>query len=85
MENVYISNQNELDRKIETIKRDGASKLHLVSDFDKTITRFRVNGKPVSPVIAILRDEGHLTEDYPGRAKELFATYHPFEIDKDMP
>lgn len=84
MENVFISNKNELERKIELIKADGASKLHIVSDFDKTITRYRVNGKPVSSVIAILRDEGYLTEDYPVRAKELFTTYHPFEIDKSI-
>ncbi len=84
MENIYISNKEELEKKIEKIKKDGAEKLQVVSDFDKTLTKSKIDGQKVSSVISILRDEKYLTEDYSERAKDLFNFYHAFEVNKDM-
>lgn len=60
------------------------SKLFIVSDFDKTLTKAFVNGKLASTGIAIYRNGGYISEEYVKAAKELFAKYHPYEIDPHM-
>ncbi len=81
MDNVFIKNEHELNAKIVEFKDWGADKFHIVSDFDKTLTKYRFKGEKVSSIISILRDENYLTPDYSNRAKKLFEKYHPYEID----
>lgn len=83
-DNVIISNQKELDRKIETIKKDGISSLHILSDFDRTLTKAFVEGKKTPSLISHLRNGQYLTEDYAEKAHKLFNKYHPIEISKDI-
>ena len=64
--------------------KDGTKKLHILSDFDRTLTKEYVDGKKINSLISILRDEGYLTEDYPEKAKALFAKYHSIEIDHNI-
>jgi 5'-nucleotidase len=79
--NIFIADKQQLQNKIEKFRNDGINKVHIISDFDRTLTRFEVNSKKVNSVISILRDENYLTPDYSERAKALFNKYHPFEID----
>jgi cytosolic 5'-nucleotidase 3 len=81
---VHIKNKEELQQKIEQLKQGGASALHVISDFDKTLTKVFRDGKSFRSVIAILRDEKYLTPDYPERAEKLFEKYHPYEIDQNI-
>ena len=83
--NIFIVDKQQLNEKIKKFKQDGISKIHIVSDFDRTLTRFEVNGEKVNSVISILRDENYLTPDYSDRAKALFNKYHSFEIDFTIP
>ena len=81
---VHIRDEKGLERKIEQFKVKGASGFHVVSDFDRTLTKAFVKGKKDSSVIAKIRDGKYLTEDYPKRAYDLFDEYHPFEMDPDL-
>ena len=78
---VYYQDENILNTKISKFKDGGVNKIHIVSDFDKTLTKFKFKGEKVSSVISVLRDENYLTPDYSARAKGLFEKYHPYEID----
>lgn len=60
------------------------SRLFIVSDFDKTLTKAYVNGKLASTGIAIYRNGGYISEAYVTASKELFAKYHPYEIDSAL-
>lgn len=84
MDNIIIANQEKLDIIKKRIIADGPDKLHVVSDFDKTITTCFVNGKKISSLIAVLRNENYLTPDYPEKAHALFDKYHPIEIDPSV-
>lgn len=47
-ENVHIRNEEELLEKINKMIQDGSSKLQIVTDFDHTLTRHKMdNGKTV--------------------------------------
>jgi 5'-nucleotidase len=84
MENVIIVNEQNLKEKIKKFQDGGLDRIQVVSDFDKTLTKFVVNGEKTRSVISILRDENYLTSEYSDRAKALFNMYHPFEIDLTM-
>jgi HAD superfamily hydrolase (TIGR01544 family) len=85
MENVVISNPKELEKAKRTISESGAEKLHVVSDFDRTLTTAFVEGKKITSLLAILRDGNYLIPDYAKRAHELYDKYHPIEMDPQIP
>lgn len=85
MENIVISNPAKLEKTKKSIARGGAEKLHLVSDFDRTLTNAFVGGKSVPSIISVLRDGNYLTPDYAQKAQELYDKYHPIEINFEIP
>jgi cytosolic 5'-nucleotidase 3 len=84
MENVIISNKDNFEKKKDSFKEAGPNKIHVLSDFDGTLTKAFVNSRKIPSIISILRDESYLTEDYPDKAKQLFEKYHPIEADNNI-
>jgi len=84
LKNVTFSNYEELEEIKAKISKEGLSKFHVISDFDRTLTKEFVNGKRIPSIISILREERHLTKDYPEKAQTLFDKYHPIEIDPSI-
>ncbi len=76
-----IYKQLGFSEKLAKIEKEGIGKLHVVSDFDKTLTKAFDNGKKVQSGFALLRKEGFLDEKYVRAAHKLFDHYHPIEID----
>ncbi|MBL7148244.1 MAG: hypothetical protein ISS82_05450 [Nanoarchaeota archaeon] len=85
MENVIISNLSKLKDLKNRFKDGGVEKFHVISDFDRTLTKAFVDGKKFPSVISVLRDGNYLTADYAEKAHALFNKYHPIEIDSDIP
>jgi len=83
MKNVIIVNETDLEKKKKAIAKDGADKLHIISDFDRTITYgLTGEGKRTATVISQLRsDSKYLGQEYKKKAHELFDFYRPIEID----
>lgn len=79
--NIVIPNKEELEKIKKRISKEGANKLHVITDFDRTLTKLFVDSKEISSVISILRDGNYLTKDYAKKAHTLFDKYHPIEID----
>lgn len=64
------------------MQQDGPEKLHIVADFDKTLTKAYVNGVARASLVSILRDNNQLiSPEYAKKAHELFNHYHPQEKD----
>ena len=85
MEQIVISDNERLEEIKVAIKKDGAERLHVLADFDRTLTTAFVDGKSVPSLISILRDGNYLTSDYAEKAHALFDKYHPIEIDPNVP
>ncbi|HLC71511.1 MAG TPA: haloacid dehalogenase-like hydrolase [Candidatus Nanoarchaeia archaeon] len=79
--NIHIKNKDTLSRKIALFK---AHPFHVVSDFDRTLTKAFVDGTKFVSSYALVRDGQYLTPDYPARAHALFEKYHPFEISSTI-
>lgn len=84
MEDIIISNKKELKDKIKRISEAGKSELHVISDFDRTLTKALVNGKEVLSVISVLRDGDYLTSEYRKKAHELADKYKPIESNPKL-
>ncbi len=80
-----ISNTDKLNTIIKKMTDGGANKLHILSDFDKTITAISyINGKPVGSLIGQLRAGGYLTPEYGPASFALLEKYAPFEHDQNI-
>ncbi|MBI2628721.1 hypothetical protein HYW74_01405 [Candidatus Pacearchaeota archaeon] len=85
MQDIIIVNPEELERKIKEFKKGGAEKLHVLSDFDKTITTFILpNGEQMPSLISRIRNGPYLSKEYSKKANELYNKYHPIEIDANI-
>ncbi len=84
MGRVYFHNKELLKQKIRELKSQGLDKLHVVSDFDRTLTKCFFDGKKILSPIALIREGGYLTKDYPKKAFALFNKYHPIEVDDSL-
>jgi len=83
--NITISNLKDFERKKEIFKKQGKNKIHIISDFDRTLTKAFVNGMRSSTIIAQIRNGNYLTKDYAPKAHALFNKYNPIEINPKIP
>lgn len=84
MGEIIISNKEEFEKKKRDFIEGGKDNLHILSDFDRTLTRAFYKGHKTGSIISRLRDGPYLGEDYAKRAHELFDKYHPIEIDSNL-
>jgi len=82
--NVIIPNIEKFEGLKRAIKKQGYKNLHILSDFDRTLTYGCINGTKTPSIISMLRDGHHLSEEYAQKANVLFDKYHPIEIDPNI-
>ncbi len=82
---VIIPYPRDLQRKKEAIREGGVDKLHVLADFDRTLTYSTINGERKPSLIAILRQGNYLTPDYRAKAHALKDKYRPLEYDLSIP
>lgn len=86
LRNTIILNPKRLEKFKKEISKKGKEKLHILSDFDRTLTYAFVRGEKVPSLISILRsNEKYLGKDYAEKANALYEKYHPIEINLKLP
>lgn len=78
---ILISNPNILKTKIQKMQESGSNNLHIVSDFDRTLTKPVVAGKKVASSYSRIRDANYLSPGFTKESSRLFDIYHPIEIN----
>jgi len=81
MSDIIIVNREQFEETKKCMQEDGATQFHVLSDFDRTITKGFVEGQRSPTAISQFRNGGYLTADYAPRAFALYDIYHPIEID----
>ncbi len=84
MKNIIISNPKKFEKLKNQILKDGTKKFHVLTDFDRTLTKCFVNGKMIPSIISVLRDENYLSPEYSEKAKALANYYRPIEFDNKI-
>ncbi|MAG60431.1 hypothetical protein CL619_01465 [archaeon] len=82
---ILIPNPSIVNEKIQKIQVAGATKLHVISDFDRTLTKPVVNGEKVASSYSRIRDGNYLSSGFTEESSRLFNVYHPIEIDPCVP
>lgn len=85
-EHCRIKNPENVERIINELIDGGPRKLQVVSDFDFTITKQKLeNGDPVLTSFGILNACKSLPPDYLKESSRLYEIYRPLEIDPTIP
>ncbi len=82
---MLIADKTRYDKKIQAFKKDGVKAIHVLADFDRTLTKPVVNGQKVPSITSLLRDGKHISQEYAEAAHALFNHYHPIELDPNIP
>ena len=69
-----------LSQLTKEIIAEGREKLHLIFDFDRTLTIGKDGSSLASTCFSMFREQGTLGENYTQTSTALFNTYHPLEI-----
>lgn len=81
---VFIKDPELLEQKKDIFKRAGLNNIHILADFDRTLTYGSVDGVKTPSIISMLRDGQHLSEEYAKQAHALYDKYHVFENDPKL-
>ncbi len=74
-----------MDKKLQQIKAAGKDKLHIIADFDRTLTKaFNKEGERVQSTYSLISKGKYLTPDYPKKYLALFDHYYPYEISQEI-
>jgi 5'-nucleotidase len=82
--NIFVSNPKGVAKKLESLFRYGGEGLHLISDFDMTMTRYWVDGKRSISSHGVLERYSRTSVDFKAKTKELYETYYPKEISQTL-
>lgn len=85
MKDVLIADEKHLEKMKEAFLKEGGKKIHVLTDFDRTLTKAEVDGKPIPSVISLLRDRDYISRDYSEKAHALASKYRPIEMDPKVP
>lgn len=77
---ILFRNKKEFDSKLDKIKLDGFDKLHIISDYDKTLTYALDNNKRMETIYAKIRNSGLMSKEYENKGNAIFKKYYPIEI-----
>ncbi len=79
-----FSNKEKFEEIKKKFQKDGLDRIHILTDFDRTLIRAFVGGQEVPSVISVLRDGSYLTPDYASKAHELYNKYRPLEDNENI-
>ena len=68
MQNVIIPRPKEFKEKKKKIIKEGKEKLHVLSDFDSTLTKGAIKGRRSPSLIAQLREKDYISKEYAKKA-----------------
>ncbi|XP_020614946.1 cytosolic 5'-nucleotidase 3-like isoform X1 [Orbicella faveolata] len=82
--NVYMRDSVHVREKLKVLYEGGSEKLQVISDFDKTLTKFNINGEKGCTVYGVIESCKLFPESYREKAKELKEKYMPIEFSGDI-
>ena len=84
MDDIIISHHDNFAELRQKLRQGGAEQLHIISDFDRTLTTNFIKGRKSPSLIASLRDGKYLSSEYPAAAQALYDYYAPLEMDLSL-
>lgn len=85
MKNTIYTNKQNFKNIINKIKHDWLNNLHILADFDNTMTKAFVDWERTPSLLAVLRNYPEiLWKNFAIEDSKLFEKYHPIEINPNI-
>ncbi len=85
MKNIIINNKTSFDKILNNMITWWKENLHILADFDRTLTQAFSDWEYRASLISILYEEGYLSEKYQKTAQWFASKYRPIELDNNIP
>ncbi|KAI8834540.1 pyrimidine 5'-nucleotidase [Chytriomyces cf. hyalinus JEL632] len=82
---ILIRNRDAVADKLKNIRKGGIDQLHVISDFDMTMTRFWDNGARSPSTHAVLTRSSRVTDEFRTETDILYKKFYPMEISPTLP
>ncbi|KAJ3017367.1 5'-nucleotidase, cytosolic III [Thoreauomyces humboldtii] len=80
----YVKDKTRVLEKLTSIIADGKDHLHIISDFDMTISKFWVNGERNIGSHRVLALSSRVPEGFAIKTHEIYKKYYPMEISQTL-
>ena len=84
MNNIFYSNKEKFEKLKKKFISDSIHKIHILADFDSTLTKAFDNWKKIPWIFQIIVEHNLLWDDYSRNWKMLFEKYYPLEINPNI-
>lgn len=84
MQNLSYHDITKTEKIINKIKNDWLNNLHILADFDRTLTKAFSAWQKRPSLISVLRSEWYLSDEYSKEAYKLFDYYNPIELNPNI-
>uniref|UniRef100_A0A5K4EJM6 5'-nucleotidase n=1 Tax=Schistosoma mansoni TaxID=6183 RepID=A0A5K4EJM6_SCHMA len=81
---VYIKNIKTVQQKLEILAISGKDKLEIITDFDRTLSKYCQDGELVPTSYGIFESDPELTETAKSTLINLRNKYYPIELDNNL-
>ncbi|TPX72749.1 5'-nucleotidase [Spizellomyces sp. 'palustris'] len=82
---VFIKDFQRVSEKLRSILDDGSGKVHVISDFDMTISKYWVNGERNVSSHRLLALSSRVPKEFSDKTDLLYKHYYPIEISRTTP
>jgi len=79
-----IVNEKKLEKIVKAFSKDGVEKLHVLADFDRTLTKALYKGEFRPSLISVLRKGNYLCPEYSEKGEAMYDKYHSIEINPEI-
>jgi len=82
--NIEIKDYEKVEKKLLDIIKDGKENVHIISDFDMTITKYWDNDKRSPSCYDFFSRSSKISDNYRKKYMDLKEKYYPIEISPDL-
>ncbi len=83
--NIKAKDWAKLEDKLNKIVEGGRSSVHIISDFDMTLTKYWHNGERSPSTHGLLNRYSRLGKEFKQRSDALYQKYYPMEVSNTIP
>jgi 5'-nucleotidase len=82
--NIHIKDVQKVTEKLMKMNEKRAEHIHIISDFDMTLTKYWVDGKRNLSTHGVIEHGTVLSQEAKEKLHGLYATYYPIEISHEI-
>ncbi|KAH6571067.1 hypothetical protein BASA60_007345 [Batrachochytrium salamandrivorans] len=83
--NIFIQDTHKVTEKLSKLDADGVELLHIITDFDMTLTQYWHDGARSMSTHGVLENAPRMTDECRAALNDLYKTYYPIEVSPIIP